>query len=214
MEATIASLHQIETELKKRWEYPYHWHKKQNNAADKLTYFIYDFLYFEDLIGAIQKNFAQREDYEALKDYTLNRWYNYWSSVAVERVLTSCEGIEAHPNEKHHSIDFYLNGVPFDHKSTVFPYTYPESQTFAEQNPIALIRWLYDSQSAEQRWHVGNRLFLVFYDAQGFHWKLKADITQITEVLKTYAANFTIAQLKQVALIDTLVWSDVIWVKA
>ncbi len=213
MESFIASLHQIETELKKRWAFPYHWHKKQDNKSDKLSYFIYDFLYFEDLLAVAEKHLAGRQDYETMHAYTLNRWYNYWSAVAVEKILNGFHGFEPHHDQKHPTIDFYLNGVPFDHKSTVFPFKYPESQAFAEQNPTHLIHWLYEAQSQEQRLHHENRLFLVFHDANGFHWKLKAEIILIAETLITYVTDFNMGQLKQVAINDGLVWSDLVWVK-
>jgi hypothetical protein len=214
MDYQLASLHQIETELKKRWAFPYTWHKKQDNTGDKITHFIYDFLYFEDLLAYIEQSFAGRQGHEQLKDYALNRWYNYWSSVAVERIFTSFQGTDAHPNEKHRSIDFYLQGVPFDHKSTVFPFGYPESQAFATQNPLHLVQWLYEAQSEQQRWHIANRLFLVFFHQEGFHWKLKAEIRLIQDTLTAYMQNFRLHELKQMALLDTLVWTDVIWIKA
>ena len=213
MDNQLASLHQIETELKKRWAFPYTWHKKQDNKGDKLTHFMYDFLYFEDLLEEIDKQFLGRQDYELWKDYALNRWYNYWSSVAVERIFTSFQDATAHTNEKHRSIDFYLKGVPFDHKSTVFPFGYTESQAFAEANPTHLIKWLYDSQSEEQRWHLGNRLFLVFYDTEGFHWKLKAEISLIQSIITAYMQNFHLYQMTKMEISDTLIWTDLIWVK-
>jgi hypothetical protein len=212
MDHTVASLHQIETELKKRWLYPYHWHKKQDNQADKLTNFMFDFLYFEDFLTEIDNQLAYRYDYAKLKDYAMNRWYNYWSAIAIERILVSFQGIEAHPNEKHKTIDFYLEGIPFDHKSTVFPQQYPESLSFAQENPTHLMHWLYNAQSEEQRWHLANRLFLVFHDSQGYHWKLKAEISFIKEALTQYIQNFRFSQLKQIAILDTLIWTDIIWI--
>lgn len=214
MDFSIASLHQIETELKKRWAFPYHWHKKQDNKADKLTHFIFEILYFEDLLLEIERQLAPLPAYDKWKDYALNRWYNYWSSVAVERILASFQGIEAHPNEKHQSIDFFLHGIPFDHKTTVFPFGYTKTQAFAEENPLHLIHWLYNSQSHEQRWHLENRLFLVCYDKEGSHWHLKAEIGLIEKALTTYMRAFNFARLKQVAIADNLIWTDLVWVKA
>ena len=46
----IIDLIQIESELKKRLNYPYKWGRKQNDYFDKLTNFVYKISSFEEVL--------------------------------------------------------------------------------------------------------------------------------------------------------------------
>jgi hypothetical protein len=208
----VYTLNQIETELKKRRVYPYQWGKKQNQADDKQTDFIYSILYFEDVCGEIERKFKQHPDYEGFKNYALNRWYNFWSAVAVEKIFAQSTLINPAENPQDRLVDFELKGIPFDHKSSVFPKAYPQSLAFARQNPQHLIEWLYKNQSQENRKHFKNRLFIIFYATEGEHWHLKAEINWIKTLIETYLQNFKFAQLLKIQLQpQQLTMADVIW---
>ena len=214
MDSQIASLQQITTELQKRLEFPYIWYNIQNQDADQQTNFIYDTLYFDDVLLEIEKRFSGLLNSHTLYNYALNRWYNFWSSVAVEKLFTQYAEVKPHDIVQHHTIDFWLAGIPFDHKTSAFPQKYPEKQAFAEQNPRNMIEWLYKNQSQENRKHHENRLFLMLFDEKGQHWQLKADLYRIAISLQKYFQSFSFEQLLKVQVTtDKLIWSDIIWVK-
>ncbi|MGD1841786.1 MAG: hypothetical protein ACFB0B_12945 [Thermonemataceae bacterium] len=194
----------LENELKKRWLYPYLWRQPQQNHLDEQTNFIYGTPSLEVVVAHLKKLPNQQK----LFTYALNRWYNFWSAKAIEFMFTQHPSVIAHPNQKHPSIDFYLKGIGFDHKSTVFPRAYKGTLTQAKQQPQTLIQWLYRSQSKERRKHQRNRLFIVFYAQYQPHWQLKAELSWLQALIDQYLQGFTKSQLIQVA---PQVWSDVIW---
>jgi hypothetical protein len=208
----VYTLNQIETELKKRLVFPYHWGKIQNQTDDKLTDFVYSSLYFEDVLAEIERRFRQNPDYEGFRNYALNRWYNFWSAVAVEKIFAQSELINPANNPQDRLVDFELKGIPFDHKSSVFPKKYPKSLAFAQQNPQNLVEWLYQNQSQENRKHFKNRLFIIFYQTSGEHWQLKAEIQWIKTLIEDYLQAFKFSQLMRLsAAPGQVILADVIW---
>jgi hypothetical protein len=212
MISEIATLTQIETELKKRWQFPYHWGRFQNDKEDKLTNFIYEILYFEDLLDEIKRRLKKEDNYDALFQYTLNRWYNFWSAKGIEHIFALSPKVKANPDSKDKFKDFDIQSIPFDHKSSIFPKSYPSPIEFAIQNPVSLIEWLYQNQSQEQRKHLKNRLFIVFFDTNHHHWKLKAEISWLRTKIEEYLDNFQFERLQRISFSEQeIVFSDIIW---
>ena len=87
-------LTRLEIELKKRLDFPYKWGSKQTDAKDKSTNFIYETYSFETLL----KRTNNLDN--SLKDYALNRWYNFWSAMAVENIFVSHTNIQANKNHR------------------------------------------------------------------------------------------------------------------
>ncbi len=180
----------IETELKKRWFVPYDWGKIQDNRYDRLTDFIYSIVEYDKLIDTADRNFGGREDYTALKDYALNRWYNFWSAMALEHIFAASPHVKAEADRKNRFSDFEIGGIKFDLKTSVFPAGYGKTLAEARNDPYSLILWLYENQSRERRMHYKNRLFLVLFSRAGQHWKLKAEIDWLKTVIDGYTAGF------------------------
>lgn len=197
---------QIEIELKKRWIYPYVWGVKQKDDWDYKTRFIYEINYFSDLENRI------RELSVELKNYALNRWYNFHSAMAVEYIFNQNERVRTNSNKKDKKIDFYIDEIPFDHKTSVFPKGFKKSWEYAQRNPDELIRWLYIHQSQQGRKHLENRLFLVMYEVGGAHWKLKAEIVLIAKEIEAYLLKFKKENLFRIETADFQCVSDVIWI--
>jgi len=80
---------QIESELKKRLKYPYKWGRKQNDQFDKLTNFVYKISEFEVVLREIDNRFNKDKEHKNISNYALNRWYNFWSAQAVEKIFCS-----------------------------------------------------------------------------------------------------------------------------
>ena len=183
-------LTEIETELKKRLVYPYKWGQKQNDSFDKQTNFIYHTFKFEELLKEIEKRFKTNKDYDSYFNYSINRWYNFWSAQAVEDVFCSLPNVKPARDSKDKLVDFTIQGDAFDHKTSIFPKNFPYKIDEAIKKTDELIRWLYKHQSQQQRKHLKNRLFIVLYNETGEHWKLKAEVMWLKERIEKYMIGF------------------------
>jgi len=109
----------IENELKKRLAYPYQWGTKQTNELDKQTRFIYKTITFENLLKQIDRRFERLSEKEKLKNYALNRWYNFQSAKAVEAIFKAHPIVSKTKNAKDKVKDFFIHNIPFDHKTSI-----------------------------------------------------------------------------------------------
>lgn len=203
----------IETELKKRLVYPYQWGTKQTDQLDKQTRFIYKTETFEDLLKQINLRFEAMVEKENLKNYALNRWYNFHSAMAIEQIFKSHQMVTKTKQAKDKEKDFFIDGIPFDHKTTVFPKQFKGTFNEAINQPNNLIEWLYEHQSQQGRHHLKNRLFVVLYDHKGMHWQLKANLQKIELAVHQYLNGFKADQLKIFSFeTENTTFSDLIWV--
>ncbi len=198
----------LEKQLKKRLEFPYSWGKKQSDEDDKKTSFIYSARTFSELLEC-----SQYLD-EELRDYAFNRWLNFWSAKGVEQIFCEDKKVKPNYNQYDKLVDFRINEIPFDHKTSVFPKAYPKTLEEALQNKEELIRWFYKNQSQEGRKHFKNRIFLVLYNKENTneHWKLKTEILYIKIIIEKYINHYNSANLVKLNLNGEEVWSDIIWV--
>ena len=200
-------LPRVERELKKRWAYPYRWGRKQSDSWDRETNFIYTTYSMNSLI--------RKTDHfnEELRNYAFNRWYNFWSAMAVEDIFASHPTVTPNRNSYDKLIDFRIEGIPFDHKTSVFPKGFGQSFAYARAHERELIEWLYLHQSQEGRKHLKNRLFILLYDAVTMqHWKMKAEIMQLKSAIDHYVAHFSPKNLHRFDFKEGEAFSDMIWV--
>jgi len=207
------SLQKIEIQLKKRLQYPYIWGRKQEDSWDKKTNFIYKILDFDELLKHLEKSNNKNETSQDLFNYTLNRWFNFWSAQGIEQVFQQLPEVIQEENHRHKFIDFYIKNIPFDHKTSVFPKTFPLSARKAYAKPEKLINWLYQNQSQEQRKHFENRLFIILYDKESEqHWKLKAELFWLKTLIENYIHNFSKEKLYKIEINESkTVLADIIW---
>ena len=94
----------VETELQKRLQYPYVWGRKQNNLWDNYTNFIYTTPTWEALMPQMAEIVATHKlNKRELFNYTINRWYNFWSAMAVEQIFTNLPQVTPTKNRKNRS---------------------------------------------------------------------------------------------------------------
>jgi hypothetical protein len=184
------SLPEIETELKKRLTYPYKWGQKQNDTFDSQTNFIYHTFLLDDLLKEIEKRFKSEKYYDLYFNYSLNRWFNFWSAYAVENIFCSLPNVKPALNSKDRLVDFTIQGASFDHKTSIFPKNFPYKIEDAIKKTDELIKWLYKHQSQQNRKHLKNRLFVVLYAENGDHWKLKSEIGWLKDRIEKYMLGF------------------------
>ena len=203
----------LEKELKKRAELDYLWGKKQEDEFDKQTNFIYKTDSFELLLKLVESNFKDNLQYSNLKNYALNRWFNFWSTKGVESIFCEHKNVAPHLNSYNKFTDFYIESIPFDHKTTVFPKGFNKSVPYAILHKKELINWLYENQSQQQRKHHKNRLFIVLvnYQNEGEHWKLKAEIHWLKEIISAYLLNFDQTKLYSFSFENKITKADIIW---
>ncbi|MFK5957606.1 MAG: hypothetical protein QM495_01920 [Lutibacter sp.] len=204
----------LEKELKKRTKFKYSWGRKQADKFDKLTGFIYKIDSFDSLTKEIEVKFKGNPQYINLKNYAFNRWYNFWSAKAVEHFFCEHTNVKPHANIKDKFTDFYINDIPFDHKTTVFPKGFKKSVPYAISHKNELIAWLYKNQSQQQRKHFKNRLFVVLvnYENVNEHWKLKSEIGLLHQKISTYLCKFDASNLYSFTHDNEVVKADIIWV--
>ena len=207
-------LEYIEGQLKKRLSYPYLWNRKQNNAWDNATKFIYKTSDWEIFVLEMEKAWEEGDfDKSNFSHYAMNRWYNFWSAQAAEQIFTDLPGVAPNPNPVKDHYDFRWLGERFDLKTSVFPKGYGKNYAFAKANPEHLIQWFYRNQSTQQRYHLKNRMFIVCYDQNGNHYKLKAEIELLKNAIHKYMNERTPADTFTLDLgeeKETL--ADIIWV--
>jgi hypothetical protein len=203
----MPGIEQIETQLQQRLaEYPQAaWGRKQNDAWDHQTNFIYGIYRWDMVKQRVEKLDAP------LREYAINRWFNFWSAQAVERIFCESPGVTANLNQYDRLVDFSIVGIKFDHKTSVFPKQYGRSLQFARENQVHLIQWLYRNQSRQQRYHAANRLFVLLYAGDGEHWKLRADIGGLRRVIEQYVDRFDPAGLTQLTVNYGCVLADIVW---
>ena len=196
----------LEAQLKERLNFPYFWGRKQSNEWDAKTNFIYTTYTFEKLIETTS-HFTSDE-----KNYSFNRWYNFWSAMAVEKLFSLHKKIVPNVNKYDKLVDFSINTISFDHKTSVFPKGFNNTLEYAKQNSSELITWLYLNQSQDGRKHLENRLFIILYDKNGDHWKLKSELGMIKKQIDDYVENFDESKLVTLILENKKIISDIIWI--
>ena len=186
------NLQSLESELKKRLNFPYNWGRKQSDEWDRKTKFIYQTKDFKSLEN-------QCKDFDSeLRNYAFNRWLNFWSAKAIEQIFTNHLSVRKEENQFSKTVDFYISEIPFDHKSSVFPKQFGKSLDYAINHKKELIEWLYQNQSQQGRKHLENRLFIVFFNEKNNeHWKLKTELTLIREKIEDYLRTFSKYHLKK-----------------
>lgn len=176
----------MENELKKLDNYSWQ-NVKQNDYLDRKTRFIYSIYFYNELLSKIKE--AGLNENEA--SYAKTRWYNYHSAKITESLFANSPKVKANLNQYDKLVDFSIDGINFDHKGTVFPAKIPYSLRQCFFNKKILIDWLYDNQSSQGRYHIDNRLFIVFYDLkEQKHWRLKSEISLIKNAIQNYLNTF------------------------
>lgn len=197
----------LERQLKERLHFPYVWGRKQSDVWDKQTRFIYQIRSFSELQQRIEPLS------EPLAHYALNRWLNFWSAKGIEQIFASHPKVIPHKNPYDKWIDFSIEGIDFDHKTSVFPKGFQHDLHYAQQHKTELIEWFYQQQSTQGRQHHKNRIFVVLYDQKhAEHWKLKAEITLIKNQIETHLNAFSTQHLEKFDFGNGTILSDIIWV--
>ncbi len=208
----------LEAELKKRLAEPATpWGRAQSDEWDKMTAFIYSTPTWSMLVRQLEGKPAE------IRNYAINRWFNFWSAMGVEAIFCSLPGVVPARDIKDRLVDFRIRGISFDHlsadqagKTTVYPKGFPLPVNIARLTPSTLIWWLYQHQSAQGRCHYANRLFVILCDTspRAEHWKLRAELSLMKDAIEQYVRGFNPQKLVRLNNGQRAILSDIIWIVA
>ena len=144
---TRKNFYAMRHELNKLTELP-PWGRPQGDNWDHLSNFIYRAQTLQEVqYQARAKATAHKLDTATFEAYAIRRWYNHHTHDQILQMFLAHPDVTPEKNKKHHAIDFYLRGLPFDLKISRFPHAYPNSIVYAQQHPHHLALWQYESQS-------------------------------------------------------------------
>lgn len=201
----------MEIQLKMRWSSEYDWGRKQADIWDSQTNFIYSIPNFDEINIELYNRFGTHTKFQELRNYGLNRWYNFWSSQAVEYIFSQHPLVRQVKTITDRKKDFYINGIAFDQKTTVYPKSYEKNIAYAQTNPKELASWLFINQSNQRRFHLENRLFIVLFKKDGDHWKLKAELSWMKLLIEDYLNNFKAENLIELSRSKEIVKCDIVF---
>jgi hypothetical protein len=148
----------------------FQWGIEQGQLDNKIqVQYVRKYPHYEHLLSHITN-----ELYDSVKDYVICSWYNFWTTVIIEGLIsTHPRVIPTLKNVK--GVDLFFDGQPFDLKITYMPAGFPNPAD-AISDPCKLAVWLYENQG-EQRFGADNRLFVVLHNTQNpdESWKIKRD---------------------------------------
>lgn len=106
---------QIETELNKMQNFD--WGGSMGNSLEKniVNNFIKKMPRYDDINDALNGNILK-----SVYGYTMNSWYNHWSSIMIEEIFNENKNILP-TIDLVEKIDFFIGNIPFDLKVTYFP---------------------------------------------------------------------------------------------
>lgn len=162
---SLISDHDLIKELNKVKDFS--WGVVQGQLDQKIqTEYVRKIVRYDDLIDNVKSKL-----HNDVTSYVICTWYNHWTTVLIE------EHISQHPKviptlKNIKGIDVFLDGQPFDLKTTYLPRAYNTQD--AIKNPKNLAIWMYENQGA-QRFGSDNRLFAILLDTKNPEesWKLK-----------------------------------------
>jgi hypothetical protein len=173
------------------------WGRIQDDAWDGLSRFIYGLRTAQSVRDQAERVAAEHAlERTPFVHYALRRWYCFWGARLAELLFQEHLGVLPGP-PRHHEIDFTIDGVPYDLKTTEVPRTFLGSIDQVAANPGLLASWLYDNQSREGRYHTANRLFLVLCDPQqpDEAWRLRGDVTALRRAIGRFMARRNFVEL-------------------
>lgn len=199
-------LEQLELQLKKRWLFPHTWNYKFSTDLEQDISFIYSISTFDDII----REMARLP--EEIQQYALNRWYNFWSQKAVYQIFAEHPQTTPIFNHYDEAEAFLIQNIPFKIKFNVFPYHFARTLRYAIRHKEELVYWYYRKTQASSTAEQYNQLFIILYQRDGEHWRMKAEFPMLSKFINSYLDNFDIHKTIRLHLFgDKMNYADIIW---
>ena len=165
------------------------WGRVQSDEWDRASRFIYTIHTLDELRRETKRVAAEMGlPLHDFGRYVIRRWYNFHTHQAALDVILAHPHTHPEPDPFHHTVDFYLDGEGFDLKLTELPRAFGHDIVYARAHLRELARWLYVHQSAQGRWHIANRLFVVLHDATNpdHTWELRRDFGRLKHAIQAF----------------------------
>ncbi|MFZ0391616.1 MAG: hypothetical protein WAN36_14240 [Calditrichia bacterium] len=172
----------IQEQLEKRCFYPVIWNFRFHPSWEPDIQFVYSCATFEEVL---QQSESLRRD---IQHYAINRWYNFWSQKALNEIFASHPEVQAVNNSAKNLIR--INGDVYQVKSLVYPNQFARTLRYALQHEQEMVQWLCRKFSRNNHDHSEHQLFLLLFQRDGEHWKLKAKLTDLMAIVHEYLDNF------------------------
>ncbi|HLZ09948.1 MAG TPA: hypothetical protein VKT80_15270 [Chloroflexota bacterium] len=167
------------------------WGRVQNDAWDRLCHFIFR-VRTADGVAERARGIALPAgvDPKEFADYVLRRWYCFWGARLAELLFLTHPNVLAGP-PKDRLVDFTIDGVPFDLKTSEVPIALAGLLADPGANASTVAAWLYRHQSRERRFHLANRIYLVLHqpNAPEEAWRLRGDVTALRASIDGFLAQ-------------------------
>lgn len=169
----------------------YYWTQVQSNFLyNNKGRFLFNTLDYYELIrrieGTIKEDPRLGEDFQ---QYTINRWYNYVTSLIIQDFFAAHPRVRVEKNPRSLYRDFFIDGTPFDLKVTFAPKRWAlDMVQDSMKNPRKLIVWMYRGGGTDRQ-HWGPKIFIVLLDLGkvGEHaWEMKRRFREISKLVNRY----------------------------
>ncbi|MCD6531276.1 hypothetical protein J7K99_02390 [bacterium] len=167
----------------------FNWGVVQGQLDNKIQVrFVRKYFMYDELLQKVKT-----ELYDEVKHYVLCTWYNYWTTVLIEDLISTHPAVV--PTIKNvKGIDLFFDGQPFDLKITYLPSEYLDINA-AMPNPKDLIVWFYENQGA-QRFGADNRLFVVVHNFKNpdLSWQLKREVKFLNSKIREFFSSEKVSE--------------------
>jgi hypothetical protein len=173
------------------------WGRVQDDSWDGRSRFIYRVRTASGVREQAERVAAEHGlDRTDFVHYALRRWFCFWGARLAELLFLEHPGVRPGP-PRHHEIDFTIDEVPFDLKTSEVPRIFLGSVKDLATNPGKLASWLYEHQSREGRYHSANRLFLLLVDPDEPEsaWRLRGDVAALRAAIGRFMARRNFVEL-------------------
>jgi hypothetical protein len=167
------------------------WERVQNDSWDRSCQFIFRLRTAARVRTKAEEVAAQQElERPAFVHYALRRWYCFWGARVAELIFVGHPGVAPGP-PKDHEVDFTIDAVPFDLKTSEVPRAFADRLGDLHTQPEQVATWLYAHQSRGRRFHAANRLFLLLCDAEqpDEAWRLRGDVPALRAAIDGFLAK-------------------------
>jgi hypothetical protein len=196
----------LQEELRKRCILPVKWNYRYNRTLEPQIKFLYEITSFEKVLRELQKLDS------ATQQYGMNRWYNFWSHQGIQQIFTDDERCKPVLNKFGDVDKIGLETILFRVKSLVYPYQFARTLRYAILHQEELLYWLYRRTKFKTRADDLDNLFVIFYQRDGEHWKLKAELCWVESLIMNYLDRFEVRNLVRLHLSDNKSrYGDIIW---
>jgi hypothetical protein len=173
------------------------WGRVQDDDWDGLSRFVYRLRSAASVRAEAERVARARGvDPTAFGHYALRRWFCFGGARIAELLFQTHPSVRPGP-PRHHEIDFTIDGVPFDLKTSEVPRRFLDALDELVADPSRVAAWLYEHQSREGRYHSANRLFLLLCDpeAPDEAWRLRADVPALRRAIDGFMARRRFVEL-------------------